>query len=79
MPVGGIPTIGRNTQGVRLIRLEEGEQVSTVERLAEQEEGERKEVDAAVLAAQAEREAEPPATEEGIEDPEEEPQGDGES
>src|SRR5262249_40067779 len=38
MPVGGIPTIGRNTQGVRLIRLDEGETVATLERLAEGEE-----------------------------------------
>src|SRR5262249_60995641 len=40
MPVGGIPTIGRNTQGVRLIRLEENEQVVAMERLAEKEGGE---------------------------------------
>src|SRR5262249_52276565 len=53
MPVKGIPVIGRNTQGVRLIRLEEGEEVATLERFAErEEEGERKEVelDPAVLA-----------------------------
>src|SRR5262249_13532056 len=31
MPVDGIPTIGRNTQGVRLIRLEEGEKVVAME------------------------------------------------
>lgn len=35
-----IPTIGRNTQGVRLISLEEGEKVATVARLAEDEEEE---------------------------------------
>src|SRR5262249_27138080 len=40
MPVNGIPTIGRNTQGVRLIRLEEAEKVVAMERLAEKEEGE---------------------------------------
>jgi DNA gyrase subunit A len=71
MPVKGIPAIGRNTQGVRLIRLEEGESVQAVERFAErEEEGERKEVelDPAVLAAQAEREAQPLAEEEGISD-----------
>src|SRR5206468_6266546 len=46
MPVGGIPTIGRNTQGVRLIRLEEGETVATVERFAERDEGgETKEIE----------------------------------
>ena len=41
MPVGGIPEIGRNTQGVRLIRLEEGEAVRGVERLAEPEDDTR--------------------------------------
>jgi DNA gyrase subunit A len=38
MPVKGIPTLGRNTQGVRLIRVEEGEQVVGIENLAEREE-----------------------------------------
>ena len=41
MPVDGIPTIGRNTQGVRLIRLEADEKVVAMERMAEKEEGER--------------------------------------
>ena len=40
MPVDGIPTIGRNTQGVRLIRLEAEEKVVAMERMAEKEEGE---------------------------------------
>ena len=53
MPVAGIPTIGRNTQGVRLIRLEEDETVVAMERLAEMEEGER-EVSPEVAAARAE-------------------------
>jgi DNA gyrase subunit A len=53
MPVDGIPTIGRNTQGVRLIRLEESETVVAMERLAEMEEGER-EVSPEVAAARAE-------------------------
>jgi DNA gyrase subunit A len=82
MPVGGIPTIGRNTQGVRLIRLDDGEQVSTVERLAEhEEEGERKEVelDPAVLAAQAEREAQPLEAELGPEDAEAEGEAEAET
>jgi len=63
MPVDGIPTIGRNTQGVRLIRLEqaEGEKaaetVVAMERLAEKEEG--GEVAPEVAAARAEAEAEP--------------------
>ncbi len=54
MPVDGIPTIGRNTQGVRLIRLEEGEKVMAMERLAEKEEGEQ-EVSPEVAAARAEQ------------------------
>jgi DNA gyrase subunit A len=35
-----ISTIGRNTQGVRLIQLEEGDQLMSVARLAEREDGE---------------------------------------
>lgn len=53
MPVDGIPTIGRNTQGVRLIRLEEAETVVAMERLAEKEEGDD-EVSPEVAAARAE-------------------------
>ncbi len=63
MPVGGIPTIGRNTQGVRLVRLEEAEKVVAMERLAEKEEGETAEVAPEVAAARAEQQAEPLAAE----------------
>ncbi|HVY37345.1 MAG TPA: DNA gyrase subunit A, partial [Polyangia bacterium] len=60
MPVDGIPTIGRNTQGVRLIRLEPEEKVVAMERLAEKEEGEgEREVAPEVAAARAEQQAEP--------------------
>jgi DNA gyrase subunit A len=62
MPVDGIPTIGRNTQGVRLIRLEEQEKVVAMERIAEKEEGET-EVAPEVAAARAEQQAEPLAEE----------------
>jgi DNA gyrase subunit A len=68
MPVDGIPTIGRNTQGVRLIRLEQAEgekaaeQVVAMERIAEKEEGEQ-EVAPEVAAARAEAQAEPLAAE----------------
>ena len=58
MPVDGIPTIGRNTQGVRLIRLEENEKVVAMERLAEKEEGET-EVAPEVAAARAEQQSQP--------------------
>jgi DNA gyrase subunit A len=62
MPVDGIPTIGRNTQGVRLIRLEEAEKVVAMERLAEKEEGET-EVAPEVAAARAEVQSQPLAAE----------------
>jgi DNA gyrase subunit A len=35
MPVKGIPTLGRNTQGVRLIRVEDAEKVVAIESLPE--------------------------------------------
>ena len=38
-----ISTIGRNTQGVRLINLEDGDHLVSVARLAEREEAEREE------------------------------------
>src|SRR5450432_2521626 len=62
MPVDGIPTIGRNTQGVRLIRLETEEKVVAMERMAEKEEGEH-EVSPEVAAARAEQQGEPLAAE----------------
>ena len=37
IPVRGIPTLGRNTQGVRLVRVDDGENVVAVESLAERE------------------------------------------
>jgi DNA gyrase subunit A len=37
VPVAGVPLVGRNTQGVRIMRVEEGEVVSSVERLADPE------------------------------------------
>jgi DNA gyrase subunit A len=52
MPVNGIPTIGRNTQGVRLIRLDEAETVVAMERLAESED--EAEMSPEVAAARAE-------------------------
>jgi DNA gyrase subunit A len=55
MPADGIPTIGRNTQGVRLIRLEEDEVVVAMERMAEREEGAEREVSPEVAAARAEQ------------------------
>src|SRR4029078_3852202 len=63
MPVAGIRTTGRNTRGVRLIRLEQAEgenaaeKVVAMERIAEKEEGER-EVAPEVAAARGEAEPE---------------------
>jgi hypothetical protein len=37
MQVKGIPTLGRNTQGVRLIRVDEGEKVLAIESLADRD------------------------------------------
>jgi DNA gyrase subunit A len=39
-PVSGISEIGRNTQGVRLINLEPGDQLIDVARVEEREESE---------------------------------------
>jgi DNA gyrase subunit A len=48
MPVDGIRRAGRSTQGVIVMRLREGEQVSTLARVAESDEnGEPNEIDAA--------------------------------
>jgi len=63
MPVDGIPTIGRNTQGVRLIRLDENERVVAMERMAEKEEGEATDVSPEVAAARAELANQPLAEE----------------
>ncbi len=38
MPGKGIPTLGRNTQGVRLVRVEDGETVVAIDRLEESDE-----------------------------------------
>ncbi|QHS23839.1 DNA gyrase subunit A [Virgibacillus sp. MSP4-1] len=43
MPVESISETGRNTQGVKLIRLEEGEEVSTVARIAQEDEEDEQE------------------------------------
>jgi DNA gyrase subunit A len=37
MPVRGISLIGRNTQGVRMVQLEEGDQVTDVTRVVGEE------------------------------------------
>ena len=62
MRVNEIRVIGRNTQGVRLIDLEEGERVAAVARLAERED----EVDA-VEASPVESPEESPDGDAGVE------------
>ena len=49
MPVREISTIGRNTQGVRLINLEKGERMVALECMAESDEDEEEELDEEVL------------------------------
>jgi DNA gyrase subunit A len=79
MPVAGIPTIGRNTQGVRLIRLDESERVVAMERMAEKEEGETVE-SPEVAAARAEAQAQPLVAEDlGAEELQEEDEDDDET
>jgi DNA gyrase subunit A len=40
VPVAGVPTVGRNAQGVRIMRVDDGEKISSVERLADPEDSE---------------------------------------
>jgi DNA gyrase subunit A len=81
MPVAGIPTIGRNTQGVRLIRLDDPERVVAMERMAEKEEGEPVE-SPEVAAARVEAQQQPLVAEdlgaEEAEDDEDDVESDGE-
>jgi DNA gyrase subunit A len=48
MPVKGIRVSGRNTQGVKLVNLDEGDLVCDVARLVVEDEGEGEEVEEAV-------------------------------
>jgi DNA gyrase subunit A len=58
VPVAGVPTVGRATQGVRIMRVDEDEVVSSVERLADPEDSEIEE--AAPIEAAPEDVAEEP-------------------
>ncbi|MBI4509232.1 MAG: DNA gyrase subunit A [Deltaproteobacteria bacterium] len=78
VPVEGIPVVGRATQGVRIMRVDEGEQVSGVERLAEPEEQERIAEAVPVAAEPSEPEEEGPEEPELLEEEPEEDPGDGE-
>ena len=51
IPVSTIPSVGRATQGVRIMRLDEGEQVASVERLVDPQDTEDIEVAAPEAAA----------------------------
>jgi DNA gyrase subunit A len=58
VPVAPLKTVGRATQGVRIMRVDEGEKISSVERLAEPDEGDEIAV-AQPPAADESTEAEP--------------------
>jgi DNA gyrase subunit A len=58
--VADIRVIGRNTQGVRLIDIEEGERVVSVARLAEQDDEETSELPEAPETAETADEPETP-------------------
>ena len=58
--VGDVNLIGRNTQGVRLIRIDEGDSVGSLAKLPEEELSAANGVDDAVAEALAEAEAEAP-------------------
>jgi DNA gyrase subunit A len=68
MPVADISVIGRNTKGVRIMKLEEGEKVVAVERLAKENgNGEEKKEEASDAKegneSSAEKKSQPPADE----------------
>jgi DNA gyrase subunit A len=63
VPVAQLKTVGRATQGVRLMRVDEGEKISSVERLAEPEE-----VDEIAAAAPPTEEAAEPEAEEIVDE-----------
>jgi len=65
-PVSGISVIGRNTQGVRIIRLSEGEKASSFTVVPSEKKTEEE-----VEKAEAEPEEEPPAPVEEVKTPEE--------
>ncbi len=67
VPVSGVSTVGRNTQGVRVMRVDEGEKVSGVERLAEGGEGIEEATPEAIEAEETD-ETVMPELEEGEED-----------
>ncbi len=81
-PVAGIRPVGRATQGVRIMRVDEGEVVSSLERLAEPEaesgieEAHPEVEEAAEPEAEPETEAEAEAEPEPEPEPEEEEPGD---
>ena len=52
VPVEHVSTVGRNTQGVRIMRVDEGEKISSVERLAEPAEDTEIEEAAPVMEAE---------------------------
>ena len=74
IPVEGVPVLGRNTQGVRIMRVSEDEKVTSVERLAEPEEEGIEE--AAPLATQVDGDTVPHDMEAELDEDDDEAAGD---
>jgi DNA gyrase subunit A len=68
VPVAGVSTVGRAAQGVRIMRVDDGEKVSAVERLADPEDQEAIEAAEPVEAAEPEPEDEEALLDQGEED-----------
>jgi DNA gyrase subunit A len=58
LKVQSISVIGRNTQGVRLVRLEEGDKVAAIATVVKEEESEDTEVQEALETAKPEKDEE---------------------
>jgi len=76
IPVNTIPVVGRATQGVRVMRLDEGERVASIERLADPQDSEDIEA-AAPEAAGSEGDTVPVDMEDAVDESEDDGDGDG--
>ncbi|HYU14929.1 MAG TPA: DNA gyrase subunit A, partial [Candidatus Acidoferrum sp.] len=76
IPVNTIPVVGRATQGVRVMRLDEGERVASIERLADPQDSEDIEA-AAPEAAGSEGDTVPVDMEDAVDESEDDADGDG--
>src|SRR6266545_3344212 len=76
IPVNTIPVVGRATQGVRVMRLDEAERVASIERLADPQDSEDIEA-AAPEAAGSEGDTVPVDMEDAVDESEDDADGDG--